>query len=104
MTPVTPCHVPVVEVYVTERLDVTRLPAVRPVLDTVVRLRPDRLVLDVAGCAAIDAAGIGLLLDVHRDLWRAGARLLLRSPTPRLRRTLRIARVDNVLSIVPEIC
>jgi len=64
-----PCHVPVVEVYVTE---------------------------------TIDAAGIGLLLDVHRDLWRAGARLMLRAPTPRLRRILRIARVDQVLSIVPD--
>ena len=49
-----------------------------------------------------DAAGIGLLLDVHRDLWRAGTRLMLRAPTPRLRRILRIARVDQVLSIVPE--
>jgi anti-anti-sigma factor len=102
MTSATPCHVPMVEVYVTERLEVACLPAVRPVLDAAIRLRPDRLVLDVAGCSAIDAAGIGLLLDVHRDLWRAGARLMLRAPTPRLRRILRIARVDQELSIVPE--
>ncbi|GAA4466244.1 STAS domain-containing protein [Phytohabitans houttuyneae] len=102
MTQAAACHVPVVEVYVTQRLDVACLPAVRPVLDAALRLRPDRLVLDVAGCATIDAAGIGLLLDVHRDLWRSGARLMLRGPTPRLRRVLRIARVEQVLNIVPE--
>lgn len=96
------CRVPVVEVYLTHQLDVAGLPAVRPFLDAAVLLRPDLLVLDMAGCAGIDAAGIGLLLDVHRRLWRSGARLALRSPQPRLRRILRIARVDGVLPVVPE--
>ncbi|MFC0531712.1 STAS domain-containing protein [Phytohabitans kaempferiae] len=97
-----PVAVPVVEVYLTDRLDLTCLAPVRAALDTAVRLRPDRLVVDVARCVGIDAAGIALLLDVHRQLLRAGACLTLRSPTPRLRRILRIARVEQVLHMVPE--
>ncbi|MFC0531779.1 STAS domain-containing protein [Phytohabitans kaempferiae] len=97
-----PVSVPVLELYLTERLDLGCLAPVRAALDAAVRLCPDRLVLDMARCAAIDAAGVALLLDVHRQLVRVGARLTLRAPTPRLRRILRISRVDQVLHVVPE--
>jgi anti-anti-sigma factor len=95
--------VPLVEVDITGRLDVTCLPAVRAVLHPAVRLRPDLLVIDLAGCSGIDAAAIALLLDVHRDLLRAGSSLTLRAPTPQLRRILAIARVAHVLHIVPGV-
>lgn len=95
-------RVPLVEVCITGRMEFARLPAARAVLDLVVRLRPDQLVIDLAECTGIDAAAIALLLDVHRDLLRAGSSLTLRAPSPRLRRILAIARVTNVLYIVPE--
>jgi anti-anti-sigma factor len=94
--------VPLVELCVTGRLDVACLPSVRAVLDAAVRLRPDQLVIDLAGCSGIDAAAIGLLLDVHRDLLRGGSSLTLHAPSARLRRILAIARVTHVLRIVPE--
>jgi anti-anti-sigma factor len=92
---------PLVEVAIAAGLDMAGLPAVRAVLDAAIRLRPDMLVIDLAGCSGIDAAAIGLLLDVHWDLLRAGAPLTLRGPTPRLQRILAIARVDQVLHPVP---
>jgi anti-anti-sigma factor len=94
--------VPVVELCIVGRLDVKCLPAVRAAMYAAVDLRPDVLVIDLAGCCGIDAAAIALLLDVHRDLLRAGSALTLRAPSPRLRRILAIARVANVLHIIPQ--
>ena len=94
--------VPRVELRIAGRLDVACLPAVRTVLDAAVQLRPDELVIGLAECTGIDAAAIGLLLDVHRDLLRAGSSLTLHAPSPRLLRILAIARVAHVLRILPE--
>ncbi|MEH1127178.1 STAS domain-containing protein [Micromonospora sp. CPCC 206061] len=97
------CTVPLVEMRITGPLDMTATQAIRTTLDTAIALNPHQLVLDLAECPVIDAAAIGLLLDIHRHLWRSGAVLTLRSPTPRLRHILRIARVDNVLRIEPNV-
>ncbi|MCW6006743.1 STAS domain-containing protein [Micromonospora sp. CPCC 205371] len=96
------CTVPLIEVRITGPLDMTATQVIRTTLDNAVALNPHQLVLDLADCPMIDAAAIGLLLDIHRHLWRSGAILTLRSATPRLRHILRIARVDNVLRIEPD--
>jgi hypothetical protein len=48
-------------------------------------------------CGFLDAAGIGLLVDVHRRIWEADGRLTLRGLSARLHRVLHLARVDGVL-------
>jgi anti-anti-sigma factor len=96
------CTVPLIEVRITGPLDMTATQAIRTTLDTVVALNPHQLVLDLADCPVIDAAAIGLLLDIHRHLWRCGATLTLRSPTPRRRHIQHNARGDNVLRIEPD--
>jgi anti-anti-sigma factor len=95
------CSVPLVEIRITGALDAARLPVAGEILDAALRLRPAYLVVDLAECSGIDAAAIGMLLDTHRELARAGSQLTLRAPTPRLRRLLGIARVDHVLHTVP---
>lgn len=95
--------VPLVELYVSGRLDMACLSEFRAVLDEAIQLRPNLLVIDLADCCGIDAAAIDLLLDVHRDLLRADSSLTLRAPTPQLRRTLAIARVVHVLRVIPEV-
>ena len=95
--------VPIVELHVSGRLDMACLPEFRDALDAAVRLRPNQLVVDLSDCWGIDAAAIGLLLDVHRGLLRADSSLILRAPTTQLRRTLAIARVDQVLRVLPEV-
>jgi anti-anti-sigma factor len=93
--------VPLVEIRISGPLDAARLPTTGAVLDAALRLRPACLVVDLAECSGLDAAAIGMLLDAHRELARAGSQLTLRAPTPRLRRILGIARVDRVLHTVP---
>jgi anti-anti-sigma factor len=61
--------------------------------------RPDRLVLDLRRCPRVDAAAIELLLRVHGRLLRSGGRLILGTPGDRVRRTLTLARVDQVLEV-----
>ena len=91
-----------VEVTIAHGLERSAVPALSVQLDKIVALRPERLVIDLTDCPFIDAAAIGLLLDVHRRLWLLDGLLSLRSPTPRLRRILHAARVDHVLHVTPE--
>jgi len=79
------------------------LPGARAHLDRVLSLGPKHVVIDLAGCPFLDAAAIAFLLEVHRQLWRTDGRLSLRSPSPRVRRILRTARVDGVLDVVPPL-
>lgn len=95
----TPCTLPLVEVCVTE-FDLACLPATGAVFDRLLSLHPARVVVDLSGCRHIDAAAIGLLLDVHRRLARADGVLTLRNPNPRIRRILHTARVDQILPVV----
>ncbi|MEO3820598.1 STAS domain-containing protein [Plantactinospora sp. B24E8] len=88
-----------VELTVAGRLDQAVVPRVGPMFDRALEQRPARIVLDVTDCHYADAAGIGLLLDLHRRSRRAGGRLELRAPSARLRRLFEIARVDQVFQI-----
>ena len=96
------CTVPLVQVSVTEDVDQTAVPRLTKAFRDILALRPQHVVVDLAACQALDAAGIDLLLDVHRTLWRQNARLTLRSTSPRLRRLLAIARAAHVLDISPD--
>jgi hypothetical protein len=58
------------------------------------------VVVDLSGCRHIDAAAIGLLLDVHRRLARTDGVLTVRNPNPRIQRILHTARLDQILPIV----
>ncbi|MFY1672116.1 STAS domain-containing protein [Plantactinospora sp. WMMB334] len=89
------------EVVVTGRLDRSAVPGLDAAVDAALRRGSTRVVLDVAQCHYADAAGIALLLDLHRRSRRIGSSLALRAPSPRLRRLLEIARVDQVLTVDP---
>lgn len=92
-------RVPVIEVIVTEALDAEAVPRLDARLAEALELRPAKLVVDLAGCARIDAAAIGLLVEVHRRTRRSGGLLTLRAPSARLLRNLQLARADRVLHI-----
>jgi anti-anti-sigma factor len=67
-----------------------------------VELRPHRLIIDLRQSPLVDAAGIDLLLRAHRAMISGGGRLMLRAPSERVRRILRLARLDQVFEIVEE--
>ncbi|MGW5671947.1 STAS domain-containing protein [Micromonospora sp. NPDC003776] len=94
------CAVPLVEVEITEELDLARLSEVAVVLDRVLALRPREVIIDLAECRQVDAAAIALLLDVHRRLARRRATLTLRNPNPRIHRILETARLGETVPIV----
>ncbi|MBM7494213.1 anti-anti-sigma factor [Micromonospora luteifusca] len=98
-TATTPCTLPLVEVRVTE-FNLTCLPATGAVFDHLLALHPAQVVVDLSGCRHIDAAAIGLLLDVHRRLTRADGVLTVRDPNPRIRRILQAARLGQILPVV----
>ncbi|MEU1606234.1 STAS domain-containing protein [Micromonospora matsumotoense] len=94
------CTVPLVEVRVTDDLDLAALARSRQVFDRLVALCPAHVVVDLSECRHLDAAAVGLLLDVHRQLARHGGVLTLRDPSPRALRVLSAARVSRVLPMV----
>ena len=94
--------VPLVHVAITESLETATVPAIAIAFREILALRPQRVVVDLAACAVIDAAAIEVLLDAHRTLWRHDGRLTLRSVSPRVRRLLTIARTAEVLDISPD--
>jgi anti-anti-sigma factor len=88
---------PLVEIRVAGPLDAAAVVRMQRVMADAVRLRPDHLVVDLSECDAVDAAGIGFLVDAHRAVWRDGGRMSLQGVSPRVHRILEIARVDRVL-------
>jgi anti-anti-sigma factor len=60
---------------------------------------PARLVVDLSRCARIGAGAIEVLLRAHAQMLRGQGELRLRGPGDRVRRTLRLARVDQVLGM-----
>lgn len=93
--------IPVVEVQVIGDLCGPALPRFETSVTEALTVRPAVLIVDLGRCPLIDAAGIGLLLDLHRQMRRRDSQLTIREPTTEVRRLLRIARVDQILDIIP---
>lgn len=91
--------IPEVVVAVNQALHGAVLDRWRRLVDEAVAVRPARLVIDLADCPRIDAAAIVMLLQVHRQMLCADAQLILRCPTPRVRRMLELAHIDRVFDI-----
>ncbi|MDG6108699.1 STAS domain-containing protein [Dactylosporangium aurantiacum] len=81
--------VPLVEVVVDGALDADFVPQVRRLLDEAAGFRPWHVVVDLARCPNLDAAGI--------EVRAGGGRLSLRGLSGRLHRMLAVARVEGVL-------
>ena len=94
-------RIPVVELQATEELCGPMLNEFETAVIEVLVVRPSVLVIDLSRCPRIDAAGIGMLMNLHRQLRRDGGRLCVRAPAPHIRRVLQIARVDQILDIIP---
>jgi anti-anti-sigma factor len=90
---------PEATVVVTEALDGATVDRWRALFAAAAARRPARLILDLRHSPRIDAAAIVVLVQLHRELIRADARLTLRAPVARVRRLLGLARVDHVLEV-----
>jgi len=88
-----------VEVIVDEELDISTLPRLRERLEDALSVSPARLVLDLSRCAFLDAQAMTVLLDVHRQAYRAGGLLTLRGCSPQCLRLLSLAGLIGVFDL-----
>ena len=95
----TRCTCPTVEVCVRGELDVATVPRMRERLHDALTLRPTHLYVDLTECGFLDACGILLLLDVHRQAWCQGATFVLRGCSPRHRRLLALMGLEDVFDL-----
>jgi len=62
----------------------------------------DAVVLDLARVTAIDARGLGVMLELRRQSASQGMRFKLMNVNRFTRRVLEITRLDSVFEIVPK--
>jgi anti-anti-sigma factor len=86
---------------VSGELDLLTVPQLRDALSNAGDRSRD-LVLDFAGVSFVDSSGLGLLLATARATQERGAALVLRAPTPTVRRLLGIAIPDGVPGLVVD--
>jgi anti-sigma B factor antagonist len=60
---------------------------------------PGDLVLDLSGVEFVDSSGLRVLIELHQNRSRAGDTLVLRTPSPAVRRLLEISGVADYLTV-----
>ncbi|MFF5228961.1 STAS domain-containing protein [Dactylosporangium sp. NPDC000521] len=64
--------------------------------------RPIHLHVDLAQCPSVDAAGVDLLVGLHRRLRDLGGRLTLLRPSPQIRHLVRLSGPAGLPEMVDE--
>ncbi len=62
--------------------------------------RPKALVLELDKIDFMDSSGLGLVLGRYRRMAEIGGKLLVKNPTSRTERILKMAGVDKLIKIV----
>lgn len=68
-------------------------------LDDVLRVRPERVVVDLTDCPTIDAGALRVLLEAHVELRRRGGVLVLRGLCARLDRVIGLTGLTDVFDV-----
>lgn len=97
---------PVVDSYVTGRLDVTTAADLRADLIGVLERRAaepiengEDILVDLSGVESVDMVGVGLLVGVHRQAQRLGRRLVLTGVPPTVMRLLTATRLRRIIAV-----
>jgi anti-anti-sigma factor len=80
-------------------LDIATAPLLRGVLDTVYARRPERVEVDLSGLTFVDVYSMTTLVAARRRLAARGAVLVLRSPSPVVRRLLGLTGFDRTFQV-----
>jgi anti-anti-sigma factor len=59
-----------------------------------------RLVLDLSGLSFIDSAGLRVILQAEQTSKAAGGKLVVRAPSPPVRRLFEITGLDDALTVI----
>jgi anti-sigma B factor antagonist len=79
-------------------VDLVTSQRLRRVLEDAVQVNP-QVEVDLTGLTFIDSSGLSALVEGHRAARDAGGVVVLRNPTPMLRRLLDITRLDSLLVV-----
>jgi anti-sigma B factor antagonist len=85
-------------VFVTGEVDLVTVTDLRRVLADALEVSP-QLVVDVGGVTFIDSTGLSALAVAHRRARDAAGSLILRHPSPMLKRLLEITHLDTQLTV-----
>jgi anti-sigma B factor antagonist len=83
-------------------LDMSTAPTLREALVDVTEGLAGNLILDVRLLTFIDSSGLTLFVAEHKKLRSLGHDLVIFAPTPRTRRLLEIAGLDELLTVRPS--
>ena len=83
-------------------LDATTIARFEEQLDRAQAARPERVVVDLAGCSFVDARALTALLEGHRRARRYGGVLVLAGCAPRLLRLLLLTGLRGVFDLEPS--
>jgi anti-sigma B factor antagonist len=83
-------------------LDLFTAPELRERLHEHVERRGEDLVVDLSGCAFVDASGCQALLSAARRLQARGAQLAIVSPEPANARVFTVMGLDELFPVVPS--
>jgi anti-sigma B factor antagonist len=84
-------------------LDVTRAPALREQLLSLLRPAASRLVLDLSLVSHIDASGLAVLVGTQRRAGLLGGSLRLAAVRPAVDMAVRAAGLDRLLDVFPTV-
>ncbi len=82
-------------------LDSATIPRLQDVLDGVLARRPRRLEIDLSGVTFLSVYAVSVLLATQRHLVAHGAALVLREPSPIVRRLLTLTGTDYLIEGFP---
>jgi anti-sigma B factor antagonist len=84
-------------------VDLRTSPDLRENLLQLIKQRPERLILDLAGVGYMDSSGVGTMVELKRRIERRGGELVLAGLQPRVRSLLEITRLDQFFTIASSV-
>lgn len=84
-------------------VDMETAPDLRALLLSAAQRSTGPLLVDLSAVSYMDSSGAGTLVLVKRELEKAGRKLVLINPQPRVRGVFEIANLDRFFTIVPTV-
>ena len=82
-------------------IDLHRSPRVERSLTSMIKKKPDRIVVDLSGVTFIDSSGMAVLIRALQNMKEYGGNLSLSGLSDQVRLIFEIARLDQVFVIDP---
>ena len=77
--------------------------SIRQEIDFAIRdTDPDKLILDFSHVTFMDSSGIGLVMGRCRIMTEMGGKVIIRSPSPGIKKVMKLSKVDRLAEIKSE--